>query len=166
MRLIPWHTGTRRCRQPHSPRCLGQRGGGHVSSGTGVADRQAVHTPAGSPARGRSDEVVWPKYSHSSFHRGLHLLPSPALWLVFCSPIPDTHRQYGRERLRGERRWIGNTCWHLSRGPSIRNYLSLSRLNHWLPRAQAHPEVMEGTAQFHHEITDALLPEADPVFDN
>src|SRR5262249_20935399 len=46
--------------------------------------------------------VVWPKYSNSSFHRRLHFLPSPALWLVFCSPIPDTHRQYGREKLRGE----------------------------------------------------------------
>src|SRR5439155_4230183 len=44
--------------------------------------------------------------------------------------------------------------------------LSLSRLNHWLPRAQAHPEVVEGTTQFHHEITHALLPQADPIFHN
>ena len=44
--------------------------------------------------------------------------------------------------------------------------LSLSRLNHWLPRGQAHPEVMQGTAEFHHEIADALLPQADPVFDD
>jgi len=36
--------------------------------------------------------------------------------------------------------------------------LSLSRLSHWLPRGQAHPEVVQGTAQFHHEIADALLP--------
>src|SRR5712671_1839851 len=42
--------------------------------------------------------------------------------------------------------------------------LSLSRLNHWLPRAQAHPEVMPGTADRHHHIADALLPEADPIF--
>ena len=42
--------------------------------------------------------------------------------------------------------------------------LSLSRLNHWLPRGQAHPEVMQGTADFHHEIADTLLPQADPVF--
>src|SRR6266852_5233199 len=41
--------------------------------------------------------------------------------------------------------------------------LSLSRLNHWLPQAQAHPEVMQGTADLHHHIADALLPEADPV---
>jgi hypothetical protein len=44
--------------------------------------------------------------------------------------------------------------------------LSLSRLNHGLPRAQAHPEVMQGTADLHHHIADALLPEADPIFHN
>ena len=42
--------------------------------------------------------------------------------------------------------------------------LSLSRLNHWLPRAQAHPEIVEGTAQFHHQITDPLLPQTEAVF--
>jgi hypothetical protein len=44
--------------------------------------------------------------------------------------------------------------------------LSLSLLNHQLPRGQAHPEVVEGAAEFHHEITDASLPQADAVFDN
>src|SRR5216683_1917282 len=44
--------------------------------------------------------------------------------------------------------------------------LSLSRLNHWLPGREAHPEVVQGTAQFHHEIADALLPQTDPVFDD
>src|SRR4051794_34779160 len=39
-------------------------------------------------------------------------------------------------------------------------WLSLSRLNHWLPRSQADPEVMQGTADFHYDITDALLPQA------
>ena len=29
---------------------------------------------------------------------------------------------------------------------------------------QAHPEVVQGTAELHHEIADALLPQADPVF--
>jgi hypothetical protein len=43
-------------------------------------------------------------------------------------------------------------------------YLSLSRLNHWLPRSQAHPKVMQGTADLHHQITDTLFPETDPVF--
>jgi len=28
--------------------------------------------------------------------------------------------------------------------------LSLSRLNHGLPRGQTHPEVVQGTAEFHH----------------
>src|SRR5689334_4655136 len=46
------------------------------------------------------------------------------------------------------------------------NQLSLSRLDHWLPRGQAHPKVMQGTADFHHHIADALLPQADPVFDD
>jgi hypothetical protein len=32
--------------------------------------------------------------------------------------------------------------------------LSLSRLNHWLPRCQADPEVMQGTADFHYDITE------------
>src|SRR2546427_5033821 len=41
--------------------------------------------------------------------------------------------------------------------------LSLSRLNHRLPRGQTHPEIMQGTAEFHHQITDPLLPQADPV---
>src|SRR2546427_11733422 len=44
--------------------------------------------------------------------------------------------------------------------------LSLSRFNHRLPGGEAHPEVVQGTAEFHHEIADALLPEADPVFDD
>ena len=43
-------------------------------------------------------------------------------------------------------------------------YLSLSRLNHWLPRGQTHPEVVQRTAEFHHQITDALLPQAYAVF--
>ena len=44
--------------------------------------------------------------------------------------------------------------------------LSLSRLNHRLPRGQTYPEVMQGTAEFHHEIADAVLPQPDPVFDD
>ena len=42
--------------------------------------------------------------------------------------------------------------------------LSVSRLNHWLPRMQAHPEVVQGTSEFHHQIADARLPQADAVF--
>jgi hypothetical protein len=44
--------------------------------------------------------------------------------------------------------------------------MSLSRLNHRLPRGQTDPEVMQGTAAFHHEIADAVLPPPDPVFDD
>src|SRR5919197_1601264 len=56
-------------------------------------------------------------------------------------------------------------------GPSVpcvppENRLSLSRLNHWLPRIQAHPEVVQGTTEFHHQIADTLLPQADPVLHN
>ena len=28
---------------------------------------------------------------------------------------------------------------------------------------QAHPEIVQGTTEFHHQITDSLLPQADPV---
>jgi hypothetical protein len=41
--------------------------------------------------------------------------------------------------------------------------VSLSRLNHWLPGCETHPEVVQGTAEFHHQITDPLLPQAEPV---
>jgi hypothetical protein len=43
--------------------------------------------------------------------------------------------------------------------------LSLFRLNHGLPRGQTHPEVVQGTTEFYHQITDSLLPQAQPVFD-
>jgi hypothetical protein len=43
--------------------------------------------------------------------------------------------------------------------------LSLSRLNHWLPGCETYPEVMQGTAEFHHEIADTLLPQAAAVFE-
>src|SRR2546425_11531360 len=42
--------------------------------------------------------------------------------------------------------------------PIVCAYLSLSRLNHRLPRDQAHPEVMQGTTEFHHQITDTCFP--------
>src|SRR5882724_6702516 len=44
--------------------------------------------------------------------------------------------------------------------------MSLCRLNHWLAGCETHPEVMQGTTEFHHEIADAVLPQADPVFDD
>src|SRR5882672_6596563 len=46
------------------------------------------------------------------------------------------------------------------------DHVSLSRLNHRLPGREAHPVVMQGTADFHHEIADTRLPQTDPVFDD
>jgi hypothetical protein len=40
----------------------------------------------------------------------------------------------------------------------LMTYLSLSRLNHGLPGTQAHPEVMQGTTEFHHQIADTFFP--------
>ena len=42
-------------------------------------------------------------------------------------------------------------------------HLSLSRLNHGQPGMQAHPEIVQGTAELHHQIAHARLPQADPV---
>ena len=44
--------------------------------------------------------------------------------------------------------------------------MSLSRLNHRLPWGQTHPEIMECTAEFHDQIADACLPQAEPIFDD
>src|SRR5437667_11367151 len=41
--------------------------------------------------------------------------------------------------------------------------LNLSRLNHRLPRRETHPEVMQGTTEFHDEIADAVLRQPDAV---
>ena len=41
--------------------------------------------------------------------------------------------------------------------------MSLSRLNHGQPGVQAHPEIVQGTTELHHQIADALLPQADAV---
>src|SRR6266581_5217181 len=65
---------------------------------------------------------------------------------------PDHHRRFS------ERSDLFSAA---GRRQSVR--LSLSRLNHRLPRGQAYPEVVQGTAEFHHQITDTLLPQADPV---
>ena len=53
-----------------------------------------------------------------------------------------------------------------SAGSGRRLHLSLSRLNHWLPGSEAHPEIVQSTAEVHHQIADAFLPQADPVFDD
>ena len=52
---------------------------------------------------------------------------------------------------------VGFTKWTSSVKMAISTFETLP--NHWLPRGQTHPEVVQGTAEFHHEITDSLLPE-------
>ena len=42
--------------------------------------------------------------------------------------------------------------------------LSSSRLNHGQPGVQAHPEIVQGATELHHQSTDPLLPQVDPVF--
>src|SRR5215813_7846183 len=49
------------------------------------------------------------------------------------------------------------TVWRAARRPS------LSRLNHGQPGVQAHPEIVQGATELHHQIADALLPQAHPV---
>jgi hypothetical protein len=44
--------------------------------------------------------------------------------------------------------------------------MGLSRLTHWLPQGQTDPEVVQGAAQFHHQIEDPLLPQTEPIFDD
>jgi hypothetical protein len=40
------------------------------------------------------------------------------------------------------------------------------KLNHRFPRGYTHPEIVQGTADFHHQIANTLLPQANSVFDN
>jgi len=49
---------------------------------------------------------------------------------------------------------------------SVTFHLSLSRLSHRLPRGQTRPEVMQGTADLHHEIADGPPSTAESVFDD
>ena len=42
--------------------------------------------------------------------------------------------------------------------------MSLSRVNHWLPRGQAHPEGRQSTAEFPDQIAGLFFPQAHPVF--
>ena len=54
----------------------------------------------------------------------------------------------------------------LDKGQDPETQLSLSRLNYRLPGGEAHPEIVQGTAELHHEIADARLPQTNPVFHN
>ena len=35
-----------------------------------------------------------------------------------------------------------------------------------MPGGEAHPEIVQSTAEFHDQIADAFLPQAEPVFDD
>ena len=41
--------------------------------------------------------------------------------------------------------------------------MHLSRFQHWSPGRATHSDVVEGTADCHHDLPDALLPQADRV---
>src|SRR5262245_18942283 len=70
------------------------------------------------------------------------------------------------------------TDWHLNRegtvslpasggeGAGWMVGLSLSRLNHRQPRMQAHPEIVQGTTDLHHHITNTFFPQTNAVFDD
>src|SRR5712691_7996877 len=84
-------------------------------------------------------------------------------WYVFCfmtgtPPEKRVHELTGRN--------AQHQPMFDARKEPVHVYLSLSRLNHWLPRGQANTEVMQGTTDVHDQIADALFPQADPVFDD
>src|SRR3989454_11340708 len=100
----------------------------------------------------------------------------PTSMMASCtkSSVPQTGQRYGdamgggpKGSSRSSLACGTSSCRRIS-SPTHRLelviHLSLSRLNHWLPRGQAHPEVVQGTAEFHHQITDSLLPQANPIF--
>jgi hypothetical protein len=49
------------------------------------------------------------------------------------------------------------------RRPRGASHVCVSCVNRWRPWGQAHPDMMQGTGDVHHEIMDALHPQADPV---
>src|SRR4029450_2399147 len=79
---------------------------------------------------------------------------------------------HGGEKPSGTPRWDALPKLALPRSDpgSLRGrvsyHLSLFRLSHWLPRREAHPEIMQGTAEFHDQIADTFLPQAEAVFDD
>ena len=79
------------------------------------------------------------------------------------SPEPEKGLWQGRLSGKMALRHGGGAPIQEAPSPWRTKRLSLSRLNHGLPRSQVHPEVMRGTAAFHDQIADTLLPQADPV---
>ena len=68
----------------------------------------------------------------------------------------------GLEACGGAHYWARRFCAYGHEvklmAPQFVKPLSLSRLHHWLPRMQAHPEVVQGTTEFHYQSADAFIP--------
>ncbi len=80
-----------------------------------------------------------------------------------CRKIPTYFTRLS-QKARGYMMYSSSSC---TRGHSTDRgepHVSLSRLNHRLPRCETHPEVVQGAAEFQHQIADALLPQADSPF--
>ena len=60
--------------------------------------------------------------------------------------------------------WTGDSPEPAQSARHVTDSESLSRSNHRLPWGQAHPEVVQSTAGFHHQIANARLPQPQPVF--
>ena len=75
----------------------------------------------------------------------------------------DTSVAYG---MRLRLKTISAYAWGHSGRVTFLAQLRLSRFHHWLPGCEAHPAVVQSTAQCQHEITAPLLPQAHPVFDD
>jgi hypothetical protein len=101
---------------------------------------------------------------HPDHHDGPHYEPQYARG---CSPSTPGHPPHvsGTATLAGHGlHGIGHD--REGKPGEQRKELRLSRFNQWLPGRKAQPDVVEGTTDVHHDIADALFPEADPVFDN
>src|SRR5687767_1562986 len=79
------------------------------------------------------------------------------MWILSNSSL----NHHPRERAHN---FLSTQCWGSTAARGVP--VSLSRLNHWLPWSQTHPEVMQSTTEFHDQIADAILPQTDAVLDN
>src|SRR2546429_2891596 len=97
----------------------------------------------------------------STCHNGLlAVVTSASQGAVLSGAVPPETRHHSRVvvvSVEYSSRTLPR-CWQLCRKCTLTApfQLSLSRLNHWLPGGETHPEVVQGTAEFHHEITDPL----------
>src|SRR4029453_50445 len=85
------------------------------------------------------------------------------LWARQCWQSRTARVRLLRSRMPSMRWTSSGFRTGVALGVARMRHLSLSRLNHRYPRVQAHPEIVQGTTEFHHLITDSLLPQADAV---